>query len=177
MDIKSVRRDRGSDYTLTVLEDGRDTYYTLNESAVASVLWNQHRYEPLGPRGWRILREAAQILKMRADGVEPSPPDADPAMLRFWGSVAKRYELEAGDESDRSLYELAVNRLAAGDCHVTRYGVRVALRPDLGDDRVAADAYWPERERGCLCRSMKQRRCCSHDLAARILRFQASYIE
>jgi hypothetical protein len=87
-----------------------------------------------------------------------------------WAAVAKQYRRASGDNSDESLYTLAVNRLANGDVKDTGYGLRVECRDDLGDDRIAAAAYWPDN-RACLCRSMKTRKCCSHDLAARIFKF------
>jgi hypothetical protein len=70
---------------------------------------------------------------------------------------------------DESLMELAVNRLANGDVTQTAYGLRVAIRPDLGDNRIAAAAYWPEAI--CKCRSMKSRGYCSHDLAMLLFNF------
>jgi hypothetical protein len=68
------------------------------------------------------------------------------------------------------MIERVVSRLEHGDVSLTRYGARVALRPDLGDDRAKAKAYWPERERGCLCYSSKARGLCSHTIAAAVLR-------
>ncbi len=98
-------------------------------------------------------------------------------LTTYWSKQAALYRRASGDDSDDSLYDLAINRLANGDVTDTQYGVRVALREDLGDDRISAGAYWPrvgeeyEARRRCLCRSMKSRGFCSHDLAARILRY------
>jgi hypothetical protein len=91
---------------------------------------------------------------------------------KYWSGVAARYRRISGDDPDESLYRLAVQRLANGDVTATQYGIRVALRPDLGDDRVDAGAYWLGRDRRCLCWSQKSRKRCSHALAARIFRFE-----
>ena len=81
-------------------------------------------------------------------------------------SLARIYQQRYG----RSLVDLALNRLAHGDVLRTRYGVRVQVRQDLGDDRTASrsEAYWPWAASGCRCWSMKTRGRCSHDLAARL---------
>jgi hypothetical protein len=79
-----------------------------------------------------------------------------------WRGVADRFRPHYPD----SMVELALNRLQNGDVTATQYGVRVALRPDLGDNRAEADAYWPDA--GCRCWSMKSRGLCSHTLAAEI---------
>jgi len=90
--------------------------------------------------------------------------------------VGARYRRNTGDDSDDSLYRLAIARLTHGDVKPTAYGIRVAVRPDLGDDRISAEAYWPGRSRGCLCYSMKSRGHCSHDLATQIFQFEESEI-
>jgi hypothetical protein len=81
-----------------------------------------------------------------------------------WRCIANTFRRECGD----SLVDLAVNRLIHGDVTSTQYGIRVALRADLGDDRSASqsNAYWPED--ACRCWSMKARGECSHELAMMI---------
>lgn len=82
----------------------------------------------------------------------------------YWRRLAARNHPEYPPD----LVDRAVDRLAHGDVTITRYGVRVALRGDLGDNRSAsgAGAYWPERDGGCLCWSKKKSGQCSHELAA-----------
>jgi hypothetical protein len=72
------------------------------------------------------------------------------------------------DRYDDSLIELALDRLDHDDVRETRHGFRVALRPDLGDNRVEAEAYWPMHDGGCSCYSAKSRGVCSHRLAVEI---------
>jgi hypothetical protein len=71
---------------------------------------------------------------------------------------------------DETTIDLAINRLMhkddnGWDVTFTRYGWRVACRPDLGDDRAVGTAYWPNKQGGCRCRSYKSRGTCSHALA------------
>jgi hypothetical protein len=90
---------------------------------------------------------------------------------RDWRRIAKRFRKETGDTHEPSLYDLAVSRLSNGDVSETKYGIRVAVREDLGDDRVEAAAYWPAN-RACLCYSRKSRGYCSHELAVAIFTFE-----
>ena len=82
----------------------------------------------------------------------------------FWEDVAGDYP-----SIPESLLRLALNRLRNGDVKDTAYGVRVALREDLGDNRSAsgATAYWPERR--CMCRHRHEVNC-SHRVAAKLFR-------
>jgi hypothetical protein len=77
-----------------------------------------------------------------------------------------------------SLVELAVNRLTHGDVVTTKYGTRVALRRDLGDDRSVsgATAYWPSRG-GCRCRAKTSRGVCSHEVAAQLYRSYHTHLD
>lgn len=80
--------------------------------------------------------------------------------------------LESLEPAEREMLDEARERLRQGDVAETRYGLRVALRPDLGDNRrcSGAGAYWPENDRGCRCHAKRTRGTCSHEIAARILR-------
>jgi hypothetical protein len=97
-----------------------------------------------------------------------------PAALRWRYKAEAYYGSEITDSSTLAL--LAIDRLAHGDVTQTRFGVRVALRPDLDDDRSAsgANAYWPEK--GCTCWSMKTRRECSHHVAATLFKIEDASI-
>ena len=85
----------------------------------------------------------------------------------YWSRLATRLSLD--EEYTPEMLDRAINRLMNGDVSRTEYGIRVGLRSDLGDDRGAASAYWPERDRGCLCWSKKSRGSCSHELAMHLL--------
>jgi len=91
----------------------------------------------------------------------------NPLLAQSWTEIGE--DLKGGEWSDE-LIARAVNRLEHGDVKITQYGVRVALREDLGDDRVSANAYWPEGRRHCLCFYHKQNGQCSHELAAMMIR-------
>ena len=57
----------------------------------------------------------------------------------------------------------------------TRYGIRVQVRPDLGDYHpCGADAFWPKENHiegpWCACEELKEHGMCSHVVAARIYR-------
>jgi hypothetical protein len=91
-------------------------------------------------------------------------PDID------WPTIEQEYDAESRGWS-AALIERAVDRLTHGDITDTQYGIRVALRPDLGDNRESAGAYWPQGKRGCLCFAQKKDRECSHELAARLFLF------
>lgn len=75
-------------------------------------------------------------------------------------------------ECDQTLEERALVRLANGDVSATRFGIRVALRRELNDQRVDANAYWPLAKAGCRCfQAKKNDGLCSHWLAARLFVF------
>lgn len=72
---------------------------------------------------------------------------------------------------DATLIERAVKRLEADDVRLTKYGMRVQCRDDLGDNRQAAAAYWPrlvDDEWSCKCWSWKADGQCSHVIAVRV---------
>lgn len=87
--------------------------------------------------------------------------------------VSWRPVVEDVADASPDLIDRATDRLDHGDVRRTQYGIRVALRPDLDDDRSALSesigrpvlAYWPAR--GCLCWAWKSNGMCSHVLAAR----------
>lgn len=71
-----------------------------------------------------------------------------------------------------TLVEIAKERIKAKTVSITRYGTRVECRPEFGDDRVDAKAYWlgttadPVR---CRCwQANANDGMCSHRIAARI---------
>jgi len=74
----------------------------------------------------------------------------------------------------------AINRLGNGDVSMTRYGIRVQVRPDLGDFHpTQAAAFWPKdfysQFPRCACNDMRDYGVCSHVLAARIYRAWLSF--
>jgi hypothetical protein len=64
----------------------------------------------------------------------------------------------------------AIHRLESGDVSLTRFGIRVAVRHDLGDESERS-AYWPKWEGidiVCFCERFKDSGECSHVSAANI---------
>ena len=95
----------------------------------------------------------------------------------YWQTVIEAFIESIPDYKnvwESSMYNLAIDRLSNRDVSQTRYGIRVALRFDLGDNRVEATAYWPEKKR-CLCFSKKARGVCSHELAVKLFLFEQDY--
>src|SRR5262245_33550907 len=90
-------------------------------------------------------------------------------------AIAEPLRKQYGDR----LVDEALDRLEHGDVAPTQYGTRVALRPNLGDDRSysRSGAYWPRRKSDegplrCMCHEFKTTRRCSHVLAALIFEWQ-----
>jgi hypothetical protein len=83
---------------------------------------------------------------------------------KFVGEGHERYEQRLIDE--------AINRLEHRDVSLTPWGIRVQVRPDLGDCRARAAGYWigGPRRRRCLCHEKKTTGRCAHDLAAAMYR-------
>jgi hypothetical protein len=100
--------------------------------------------------------DLARVADYRSNG--PSMPD--------WKPFAEVFQ----SKYDPALVNRAINRLEHGDIAHTKYGARVALRPDLDDNREATGykAYWPEH--GCLCYYNKANHVCSHRIAVEIFR-------
>jgi len=74
----------------------------------------------------------------------------------------------------------AIMRLESRSVSSTQYGIRVQVRPDLGDYHPSgADAFWPKEDesRGpwCACDELKKHGMCSHVVAARIYRAWLSF--
>jgi hypothetical protein len=79
----------------------------------------------------------------------------------------------APSEYDEELVADAIKRLENCDVTVTPHGIRVELRPDLGDyRRSGAAAFWPRNvESGtpyCSCNAMREFGRCGHLVAARM---------
>jgi hypothetical protein len=76
--------------------------------------------------------------------------------------------ITSGD--DPSLVARALDRIEHGDVsfrsEYDAYSIRV--RPDLGDNRQKAKAYWIKRDQKCQCRQSKTKGTCSHLIAAKI---------
>jgi hypothetical protein len=66
----------------------------------------------------------------------------------------------------------ALRRLENGDVSMTQYGIRVAVRHDLGDDKPEHSAYWPRHDedtgRRKCCATCYRSWSCSHFVAASI---------
>jgi len=91
-----------------------------------------------------------------------------------WRVTLQAYQRSQRSEgpADMALEARALGRLANGDVKDTRYGIRVALRRDLGDHRGGATAYWPLGDHGCQCfYAHTNDGVCSHRLAAQVFRF------
>jgi hypothetical protein len=103
-----------------------------------------------------VEADLARAADYRSNGL--SMPD--------WKMFSAHYQLKY----DPTLVERAINRLEHGDITHTKYGARVALRPDLDDKREATGykAYWPEH--GCLCYYRKANHVCSHLIAVEMFR-------
>ena len=73
----------------------------------------------------------------------------------------------------RVFLDEAIKRLENRDVSCTRHGIRVQVRPDLGDARRGgAAAFWPtwdaDEKPKCACHHLWRFGMCSHALAARI---------
>ncbi len=114
------------------------------------------------------------------DAIDSAASGKRPHGRAQWSDLAGQYrdyrESGGADDLDQVFSHLkqALDRLAHGDVAHTRFGVRVTLRPDLGDDRhrSGAHAYWPDRK--CRCRTFELTGYCSHKLAAHIYWFAAT---
>lgn len=91
-----------------------------------------------------------------------------PLTYEYWLERVRDVAADTTYEDEYGMIELAAKRLHLGTVSDTRFGTRVELA--LGDERGSAEAYWPDREGGCLCYSHKSRGRCSHELAARVVR-------
>jgi hypothetical protein len=149
-----------------------------------------HQIERYGP--FAIVRVKAESEKEARAFLQQfetsSTSDVDPGivslakpyrsaeLLRKWTPIAAVWYARQTHPIDLTLWILAIDRLAHGDVWEHREGgVGVRCRTDLGDGRISAKNYWPEKQ--CLCRAMKQSGYCSHLLAARIYRFAEQHPE
>lgn len=97
-----------------------------------------------------------------------SRPGAEPV---DWRQRAERHQEAYGPARINE----AIARLESGDLSMTKHGLRVQVRRDLGDNRSksGAAAYWPKlnddgRPYGCQCHDARATRRCSHLLASRL---------
>jgi len=139
--------------------------------------WQRTGLDATGVLGGSVAYDFAYrfLFDLYSHGRYRQRQKVDNAVTREWRQFAHEYRRETGDSRNRTLYRLAIDRLSNGDVIETEYwGVRVALREDLKDERGNANAYWPDRNACCLCYSRKARGACSHELARDILRFSLS---
>jgi hypothetical protein len=117
------------------------------------------------PDGQPFLH-AGRLTTNRLQGPRiPAPAVPDRTITGAADDWASLLTDELRARYDETLIARAIDRLTHGDIKDTRYGWRVALRPDLGDNRQEADAYWPEANECCLCWARNAHGACSHELA------------
>jgi len=87
--------------------------------------------------------------------------------------VVARFPLDS--QLAELLIDDAINRLENGDVSMTQYGIRVQVRPDLGDlHPTDAAAFWPKRDDTrfprCACTAVREYGICAHVVAVRMYR-------